>query len=61
MAEILLLIYIVAGYWAAEHTIYANKILIGTWVNIFIRKLSCAIFIGWILIPIAIFKSLKSK
>ena len=61
MAAILFIIYVIAGYWAVNQTVYANKVLIGTLTNIFFRKLTYAIFVGWILIPVAIFKSRISK
>lgn len=54
--DILLVIYIIAGYWAAGKTIYANKIRIGTFANLIVSRLVVAIFLGWILIPWAIIK-----
>lgn len=56
MKEILLLVYVVAGYWAATQTIYANKIMIGSWSAIFVQKALVGALLGWILIPIAIIK-----
>ncbi len=53
---IILLIYLVAGYWAAGKTIYANKIRIGTFNELFMARLIAALFLGWILIPWAILK-----
>ena len=48
---ILFLIYIVAGYWAAGRTIYADKIMFGTMLSIFYRKVITGFLLGWILIP----------
>ena len=56
--EIILVIYAAVGYWAAGKTIYANVIRIGTMQNLFFRRLAAGIFLGWILIPIALIKSL---
>ena len=57
--EFLVLIYIAAGYWASGHTIYANKVLIGTSSAIFRKKAFTGFFLGWLLIPWAIVKVLK--
>lgn len=50
----LVLIYIILGYWAVGRTIYKNRILIGSMTAIFCQKLALGIFFGWILIPIAL-------
>ena len=55
--EILFLIYVIAGYWAAGKTIFSGVGWIGNgWTTLFIYKLLAAICLGFILIPIAIFK-----
>lgn len=61
MAEIIFAIYVIAGYWAAGYTIYANKIRIGTTYNLILTRIVTAMFIGWILIPWAIIKIKLSK
>ena len=61
MAAILVVIYMAAGYWAVGKTIYANKIRIGTWKNLFLTRLCLGVILGFILIPIAIIKSLSGK
>lgn len=61
MEQFILLVYIIAGYWAAGQTIYANKIRIGTFYSLFMWRLCTAIFFGWILIPWAIIKIVVSK
>lgn len=53
---ILLAIYMIAGYWATGKTIYANRILIGTWTNIFMRRVIMGTLLGVVLIPWAILK-----
>ena len=50
------LIYIVAGYWAAGRTIYADKIMFGTMLSIFTRKLVTGFLFRWLLIPWALIK-----
>ena len=55
--EIIALIYVIAGYWAAGKTIFAGVGWIGNgWTTLFIYKLLAGILLGFILIPIAIFK-----
>ncbi len=61
MGEILFLIYLIAGYWAAGETIYANKIRVGTLYGLFITRFTMAIFLGWLLIPWAILKMIFFK
>ena len=42
MAGVLLLAYCIAGYWACGVTIYANKIRIGTWNDLFLKHVVLA-------------------
>lgn len=49
--EILILVYMVLGYWATGRTIYADKILIGSDNAIFGRRLVMGFLFGWALIP----------
>lgn len=58
---ILLAIYLCAGYWATGKTIYANKIMIGTWNGIFLRRFTMGAILGVVLIPIAIIKSVVGR
>ncbi len=58
---LLCIVYVIAAYWAAGKTIYANKIRVGTWMGLFCSRMAVSFCLGLILIPIAIFKSLKSK
>ena len=53
---IILLIYMALGYWATGVTIYANKVLIGSEIAIFGRRLCIGFIFGWILIPWALIK-----
>lgn len=58
---ILIAIYMAAGYWAAGKTIYADKIMIGTWNGIFMRRLTMGTLLGVVLIPVAIIKSFAGR
>lgn len=52
----LLLIYMVLGYWATGQTIYRDKILIGTGQAIFLQRVIMGFILGFILIPVAIIR-----
>ena len=58
---VLIILYIALGYWATGKTIYANKVLIGTWNGIFIQRCCLGAVLGWILIPIAFIKIWVNK
>ena len=60
-ALIVLGIYMAAGYWATGKTIYANKILIGEWNTIFLRRVTMGTILGVVLIPWAIIKTMCGK
>lgn len=53
---ILIIAYLVLGYWAAGKVIYANKVVIYTGYAFIIRKVMWGFFLGWTLIPIALLK-----
>lgn len=57
----MILIYMILGYWAAGRTVYRNKIMIGTFQNIFFRKLLVGFFFGFILIPMAIIGAIRGR
>ena len=58
---IFFIIYLVAGSWAVDRTIYANKVIIGDMGTIWLKKLTLAFILGRILIPVAVIKSIISK
>ena len=58
---ILFIVYISAGWWAANQLIFNNRIMIGDWFSITLKKFMCAFVLGWILIPIALIKSRLEK
>ena len=61
MGEILLVVYVVAGYWATGKTIYANKIVIHRFGELFIQRVILGLGLGFILIPWAVLKCIFSK
>lgn len=59
---ILVIIYCAAGYWAVNKVIYEGKVVIySDGMQLFIKKMACALVLGWALIPIAIIKCLLGK
>lgn len=58
---ILLSVYVTLGWWAANRTVYANKITIGTWNALVLQKFTVAFLLGWLLIPIALIKVLLGR
>ena len=61
MDTIILLVYLALGYWAAGVLFYENKIVIHTFGALFLRKLILGMFLGIIIIPIALLKRLVFK
>lgn len=57
---VILLLYMAAGYWAVGRTLWADKVMIGTGTAIFLQRVIWGTLLGWILIPVAIFKLLFS-
>ena len=51
-------LYIILGYWSTGVTIYANKIVIHAFGQLFFQRLVLGIMFGWILIPIALVKKI---
>lgn len=58
---VLFLLYAALGYWATGVTIYANKIVIHALGELFIQRLIFGVFLGWILIPVALIKTIFLK
>lgn len=58
MEIVLVIAYAVLSYWAAGQTIYANKIRIGTFNNLFLSRLIVGCLLGIVLIPIAIIRKI---
>lgn len=58
---VLLIIYMIAGYWATGKTIYANRVILTTHFNMFFSKLIWGTFLGWVLIPWALIKEFAPK
>lgn len=51
-------IYMIAGYWATGKTLYANKIVIYSGNEFFLKRVMWGTILGWLLIPIAILRVL---
>lgn len=58
MEMVLLIVYLVLGYWAVGETVWANKVIYGTESKIFSYRVTIAFVCGWVLIPIAILKKM---
>lgn len=62
MGAIILVLYWAVAYWAANETVYKNKVFIEFKPgSVFIQKSITALFAGFILIPIALIKKLLFK
>lgn len=59
--ELLFLVYVAVGYWAAGVVFYENKIVVHTFGALLFRKLCITLFLGFVVIPIAILKRLVFK
>jgi len=58
----LFILYLIVAYWAAGRTIYANKIIFTTAPFGFsFGKFMAGMFLGWILIPIALIRVIVGR
>ena len=57
MGAISLLIYVAIGYWAVGQT-FLGMPLFGDYRYLQSQKLFCAIFLGWLVIPIVIIQKI---
>ena len=58
---ILFIIYAALGYWATGQTIYAGKVIVHAFGQLFLQRIIVGTLLGWILIPIAVIKLLLTK
>ena len=59
---ILIIAYMVLGYWAAGETIYKNRVVIEfKFGAYFMERLTLGSILGWILIPIALIKKFSNR
>lgn len=59
MQTVIGIIYLVAGYWAANKVLYEGKTVFYTSeLTLFMKKFVTGLAFGWILIPVAIIKSI---
>ena len=61
MEVLLFIVYLALSYWAVGVVLYENKIVVHTFGAFFLKKMCLGLFLGIILIPIAIFKKLFRK
>lgn len=54
MEWILIMPYIILGYWATGKTFYYNKIIFHKSGELFVQRIVMGAILGWALIPIAI-------
>lgn len=58
----IVIIYCIAGYWAVNKVLYEGKVVIySDGMQLFIKKITYALILGWALIPIAIIKCLFKR
>ena len=61
MSNFLIFVYIAAGVWAANRTIYTRYMVFGKLSDIIWQKIMFGMFLGWILIPIALIGLLRDR
>ena len=62
MQTVILIIYVAAGWWAANKVWYSKRVyLVHDNTRFYMGKLMFAFFGGWILIPIAIVMTVLGK
>lgn len=61
MMGILVVVYLIAGYWAAGVILFENKVVIHTFGGLFMQKMIWGTILGVFLIPAAIIKRLVFK
>ncbi len=62
MQTVILIIYVAAGWWAANKVWYSKRVyLVHDSVRFYTGKFALALFAGWILIPIAIVMTVLGK
>lgn len=58
MDMVFILVYAALGYWAAGVLFFENKIVVHTFGALFLKKLCLGMFLGIVIIPIAVLKRL---
>lgn len=61
LEAILILIYMAAGYWATGLVFFYNKVVIHKFGALFVFKVVIGLFLGFILIPIALILKLTGR
>lgn len=57
----MLIIYLIAGYWAAGVVFFENKVVIHSFGQLFLQKVILGFLLGIVIIPIAVIKRISSK
>ena len=59
---VIIIIYMILGYWAAGQTIYADRVIVEFQPGaFFIRRVTMGTVLGWVLIPWAVIKMTKNR
>lgn len=58
---VLFILYAALGYWATGVTLYAGKVVVHAFGQLFLQRLIVGTLLGWILIPVAVIKLLLGK
>ncbi len=62
METFVLLVYLILGYMAANKVWYSKRVyLVSDSGKFFVQKVIVALFLGWLLIPIALLQLLLGK
>lgn len=62
METVIGIIYLVAGYWAANKVLYEGKVVVySSAFTHYMKKFVTGLAFGWILIPVAIVKCILQK
>lgn len=62
MGAVLFLVYIVAGFWAVNKVLYANKVVVySDAMAFFIKRGVLAFLFGFVFIPIALVQTFLGK
>jgi len=60
MSAILLIAYVAVGYWVVGQTFWGSPLL-GDYRTLQSKKVLCAIFLGWLVIPIVVKHIMKGR
>lgn len=58
MELLLIILYVILGYWAVGKTIYSKTIFLGNLKDMFLTRFILGALFGFVLIPVAIVRKL---